>query len=82
MEPYNLNRITTSIENKNINWEIPVLFRYNISTYFGVGAGVQINMNVSEKQTQNIKTEIYEGTSDKLLLRTDYYNKYNIKFIF
>nr|WP_315149126.1 PKD domain-containing protein [uncultured Flavobacterium sp.] len=68
----NLNRITTSIENKNINWEIPVLFRYNISTYFGVGAGLQINMNVSEKQTQNIKTEIYEGPTDKLLLRTEY----------
>ncbi|PJJ09802.1 PKD domain-containing protein [Flavobacterium sp. 1] len=67
-----LNRITTSIENKNINWEIPVLFRYNISTYFGVGAGVQINMNVSEKQTQHIETKVYEGTSDKLLLRTDY----------
>lgn len=67
-----LNRITTAIENKNINWEIPVLFRYNISTYFGVGAGVQINMNVSEKQTQRIETKVYEGTSDKLLLRTDY----------
>jgi PKD repeat protein len=67
-----LNRITTAIENKNINWEIPVLFRYNISTYFGVGAGVQININVSEKQTQHIETKVYEGTSDKLLLRTDY----------
>ena len=68
----NLNRITTSIENKNINWEIPVLFRYNISTYFGVGAGFQVNMNISEEQTQNIKTDVYEGTSDKLLLRTEY----------
>ncbi|WP_281227072.1 DUF7619 domain-containing protein [Flavobacterium aquiphilum] len=67
-----LNLITTSIENKNINWEIPVLFRYNISTYFGVGAGMQFNMNVSEEQTQNIKTDIYEGTTDKLLLRTEY----------
>jgi len=67
-----LNLITTSVENKNINWEIPVLFRYNISTYFGVGAGMQFNMNVSEEQTQNIKTDIYEGTTDKLLLRTEY----------
>ncbi|PKB16377.1 PKD domain-containing protein [Flavobacterium sp. 5] len=67
-----LNRITTSFENKNINWEIPVLFRYNISTYFGVGAGAQININVSEKQTQNIETKVYEGNSEKLLLRTDY----------
>ncbi|PVX45569.1 PKD domain-containing protein [Flavobacterium sp. 103] len=68
----NLKKITTSIENKNINWEIPVLFRYNISTYFGVGAGFQINMNVSEQQTQNIKTDVYEGTSDKFLIRTEY----------
>jgi PKD repeat protein len=67
-----LNRITTSVENKNINWEIPILFRYNISSYFGVGAGAQINMNISEKQPQNIKTDIYEGASDKLLLRTVY----------
>jgi hypothetical protein len=68
----NLKKITTSIENKNINWEIPLLFRYNISTYFGVGAGFQVNMNISEEQTQNIKTDVYEGTSDKLLLRTEY----------
>ena len=67
-----LNRITTSVENKNINWEIPVLFRYNISTYFGVGAGFQVNMNVFEEQTQNIKTDIYEGNSDKFIIRTDY----------
>ncbi|PZX93873.1 PKD domain-containing protein [Flavobacterium aquariorum] len=68
----NLKKITTSIENKNINWEIPLLFRYNLSTYFGVGAGFQINMNVSEQQTQNIKTDVYEGTSDKFLIRTEY----------
>jgi hypothetical protein len=68
----NLKKITTSIENNNINWEIPILFRYNISAYFGVGAGFQINMNVSEEQTQNIKTDVYEGTSDKFLLRTEY----------
>ena len=67
-----LNRITASTENKNINWEIPVLFRYNISTYFGVGAGAQININISEKQTQQLKTLVYEGTKEKLLLRTDY----------
>ena len=64
-------------ENKNINWEIPILFRYNISTYFGVGAGAQINMNISEKQTQNIKTDIYEGASDKLLLQTVYSTETN-----
>ena len=60
------------MEYKNINWEIPILFRYNISTYFGVGAGFQVNMNISEEETQNIKTEVYEGTTDKFLLRTEY----------
>ncbi|WP_264565758.1 PKD domain-containing protein [Flavobacterium sp. N3904] len=67
-----LERTTNTTENKNINWEIPVLFRYNISTYIGVGAGFQANMNVSEEQTQNLKTDVYEGTSDKLIIRTDY----------
>ena len=67
-----LERTTNTTENKNINWEIPILFRYNISTYFGIGAGIQANMNVSEEQSQNLKTDVYEGTTEKFIIRTDY----------
>ena len=65
-----LQRTTTSSENSNINWEIPVLMRYNINNFVGIGAGLQANFNVSEKQEQNLKIETFEGITDKFLLST------------
>jgi hypothetical protein len=70
-----LQRTTTSSENSNINWEIPVLMRYNINNFIGIGAGLQANFNVSEKQEQNLKIETFEGITDKLLISTS--NKSN-----
>ncbi|MCD0474390.1 PKD domain-containing protein [Flavobacterium sp. EDS] len=61
-------RITNSTENKNINWEVPILIRYNINNYIGVGAGLQANINVSEEQNQTIKTESFEGGTDQFLM--------------
>ncbi|KFF16423.1 DUF7849 domain-containing protein [Flavobacterium hydatis] len=63
-------RMTTSTENKNINWEVPVLIRYNINNYIGIGTGLQANINVSEEQTQTIKLETFEGGTDQYLLDT------------
>ncbi|MFV8325709.1 PKD domain-containing protein [Flavobacterium sp. ZS1P14] len=68
-----LQRTTTTAENKNINWEVPVLFRYNLNNYFGIGAGIQFNMNVSESKKQTQKIETFEGTSDRYLLKTEYF---------
>lgn len=65
-----LQRTTTSSENSSINWEIPVLMRYNINNFIGIGAGLQANINASEKQEQNLKIETFEGVTDKLLLST------------
>lgn len=63
-------RTTTSTENKSVNWEVPVLIRYNINNYIGVGAGVQANFNVSQEQTQNIKIESFEGDLTKFVINT------------
>ena len=65
-----LQRTTTSSQNSNINWEIPVLLRYNINNFIGIGAGLQANINASEKQKQNLKIETYEGRTDKFLIST------------
>ena len=65
-----LQRTTTTIENKNINWEVPVLIRYNINNYIGIGAGIQANINVSSEQHQNIKVETFEGEKELILLDT------------
>ncbi|MEN2414309.1 PKD domain-containing protein [Flavobacterium mesophilum] len=63
-----LQHTTTTIENKNINWEVPVLIRYNINNYIGVGAGVQFNVNVSSEQNQSIQTDLYEGDKGNFLI--------------
>ncbi|WP_428230506.1 PKD domain-containing protein [Flavobacterium sp.] len=63
-------RTTTTTENKNVNWEVPVLIRYNINNYIGVGAGVQANFDVSSEQNQTKKIETFEGGTDQFLMDT------------
>jgi len=65
-----LLRTTTTTENKNINWEVPILIRYNINNYIGIGAGIQANINVSSEQHQDVKIEIFEGDKDNALIGT------------
>jgi PKD repeat protein len=65
-----LVRTTTGTENKNVNWEVPLLIRYNINNYIGVGAGIQANFNVSSEQNQNIKVETFEGDKENFLIST------------
>ena len=63
-----LQRTTASSSFENINWEVPVLARYNINNYLGLGAGVQANFNISEKQTEGLLIEDFEGDTDRFLL--------------
>jgi len=65
-----LQRVTTSTENKNVNWEVPVLIRYNLNNYFGVGAGIQANFDVSSQQNYNRTIDLFEGDSDKYIINT------------
>jgi PKD repeat protein len=63
-------RTTTTTENKNVNWEVPILLRYNINTYIGIGAGIQANFDVSSEQTETKKIESFEGGTDQFLMDT------------
>lgn len=56
-----LQRTTTASSYETINWEVPVLARYNINNFIGIGAGIQANFNISEKHTQDILIEDFEG---------------------
>tara|TARA_R110002050_G_scaffold57866_5_gene130179 strand:+ start:5434 stop:7389 length:1956 start_codon:yes stop_codon:yes gene_type:complete len=56
-----LQRTTTNTSYENIDWDIPVLIRYNINNYFGLGAGLQNTLSINEKQQQNIFIEQFEG---------------------
>ena len=57
----NFTRTTTTRTFDNVDWEVPVLARYNINNYIGLGAGFQGTISLSEKQTENILVKTYEG---------------------
>ncbi|MGA9638766.1 PKD domain-containing protein [Flavobacterium sp.] len=65
-----LQRTTSTTSNTNINNEIPVLIRYNINNFIGIGAGIQANINASAKQEQNSKIELFETQKENFLLST------------
>ena len=54
-------RTTTSTTYNNIDWEIPVLLRYNVNNYIGLGAGLQGMISVSQKENITTTTEDYEN---------------------
>ena len=56
-----LQRTTTSSSNSNIDWEIPILARYNVNNYIGLGAGIIGTISVNEKQKQSVLIEQFEG---------------------
>ncbi|MDQ8012832.1 MAG: PKD domain-containing protein [Flavobacterium nitrogenifigens] len=66
-----LVRTTTATENKNVNWEIPVLIRYNINNYIGVGVGIQANVNVYSEQNQTITVDTFESEKGNFLISSN-----------
>jgi PKD domain len=63
-----LEQTTIITTNKNINWEIPVMIRYNISNYISVGSGIQVNLNVSEKSAEITTIQLFEDKTRAFLL--------------
>ena len=79
--PPQLHRTFRVRDFDNYNLEVPVLMRYNINNYIGFGAGIQVNLNASQKEHVYEKEEIYEGTTDNFLINTrertnDYSNSF------
>ncbi|HIC33136.1 MAG TPA: PKD domain-containing protein [Flavobacteriaceae bacterium] len=54
-------RTTTSSSYNNIDWEVPVLLRYNVNNYIGLGAGLQGMISVSQKESTTTTIEDYEN---------------------
>ncbi len=59
-------RTTTNNTYENIDWDVPVLIRYNINNYFGLGAGLQNTISVSEKHETSTLIERYELKNETL----------------
>jgi PKD repeat protein len=60
---------------KTVNIEVPLLMRYNINNYIGIGGGIQANMNVSSTMNQELKIENFEGQRPDFLISTEYKSK-------
>ncbi len=60
-----LRRTTTSNTFENIDWEIPVLARYNINNYIGLGLGLQGTLTLNEKNNQNVLIEDFENIQNQ-----------------
>ncbi len=54
-------RTTETTSYSNFNNEIPLLIRYNINNYIGIGAGIQANINASQKEGRYSKIETFEN---------------------
>ena len=54
-------RTTTNSTFDNVDWEIPVLIRYNVNNYIGLGAGLQGMLSLSEKQERRVLIEEFEN---------------------
>jgi hypothetical protein len=65
-------RTTTDVAFNTVRSEIPVLARYNINNYLGVGTGIVMGVNLYEKEASNVKTELYEIVNTNVLASTNY----------
>ena len=68
--PPQLHRTYRTRDFENYNLEIPVLMRYNINNFIGIGAGIQVNINPSQKENIYEREEIYEGPNDNFLVNS------------
>lgn len=65
-------RTSKTTSYSNFNNEVPLLLRYNINNFIGIGAGVQANINASEKQEQYTKIEYFESEKpDSPIIKTE-----------
>jgi hypothetical protein len=48
-----------------------VLIRYNLNNFIGIGAGIQANINSSEKQEQKTKVETFENEKEPFVISTE-----------
>ncbi|RZN82065.1 MAG: PKD domain-containing protein [Winogradskyella sp.] len=56
-----LQRTTASSGFENIDWEVPILIRYNINNYIGLGTGLNNMITLSKKEDQSLLIERFEG---------------------
>lgn len=90
-----IGRERTTITNSfdNVDWELPVLIRYNINNYIGLGAGLQGMISLSEKSTNSIKIdraqtengldiEPYQNISETTIVTSESFSNFRTGILF
>lgn len=65
-----LLQTTTYTEFENYRVDIPVLARYSINNYIGIGCGTLINFNGIQRETIQREQKLYENSTPTVLLKT------------
>ncbi|MBY0487779.1 MAG: outer membrane beta-barrel protein [Flavobacteriaceae bacterium] len=60
---FQLERTYSKYSFENVNLAIPILARYNINNFIGIGAGIQGNVNISQKETFENTVVLYDSTT-------------------
>ncbi|MEX0275303.1 MAG: PKD domain-containing protein [Flavobacteriaceae bacterium] len=63
-----LQRTTTNSSYRNVDWEIPILVRYNVNDHIGIGMGIQGSLSISERRRDDILIETFENETDSFLI--------------
>lgn len=58
-----LEQTFTNSSFENMNLAIPILARYNLNNFIGIGAGIQGNVNISQKETFENTVVLYDSTT-------------------
>ena len=82
---FNVTKTTTTSSYTNTDIEVPILMRYNINDYIGVGAGLQAKVSALEKgekevlvedfnRFQQLEDELIDSVSDKEDIQSSFSN--------
>ncbi|CAM1374097.1 PKD domain-containing protein [Tenacibaculum xiamenense] len=63
-----IKRVTTSFDYSNIDWTLPILVRYNVNNYIGLGAGMQGTISLNEKENRTVLIEGFQRTPQETRL--------------
>lgn len=72
-----LERTTIISKYDNVSTEVPILIRYNINNYFGLGAGINLGVNLHQSRSSEIKTELFETDQTSVVINRGFTSEKN-----
>jgi len=72
IDPIVFTQVSTIKSNfKNIDIEVPIILKFNINNYIGLGIGAQSTITTSSKQSNDITNDLYDTRKEKRLIKSE-----------